>query len=294
MIKIDQLETFITVFETGSINSAAQQLVKTQPAVSMTLKRLEESIGFLLFDRTNYRLKPTDRGHIYYQKAKSILDQMYQLQELSSSLTAGVEDKVSIAIEDTANIASILKKLQPLQSLFPNTELAIEAESRLNSLTRLAKEEVQLAITPWIFTFASEGDFESKAIKSMSMFYCIHKDLAATLGITCESEVTEQVLMQLPQIVPTEFSVKLNHAKIMKPIGRSIVKVNNLTAMLAALNAKLGWGPMTDSYWSQDMRSRFLRFPIDKNSSPISNEIRIVKNRYNSLGPAAKKIWSLI
>ena len=294
MIKIDQLETFITVFETGSINAAALQLTKTQPAVSMTLKRLEESIGFQLFDRTNYRLKATDRGHIYYQKAKSILDQMHQLQDLSTSLTAGIEHKVSIAIEDTANIASIINKLQPVQSLFPNTELVIETESRLNSLTRLAKEEVQLAITPWIFTFASEGEFESKTIKTMSMFYCIHKDLAATLSITKESELTEQVLMQLPQIVPTEFSVKLNHTKIMKPIGRSIVKVNNLTAMLAALHAKLGWGPITDSYWSSEMESRFFKFPIDKNSSPISNEIRIVKNRYKSLGPAAEKIWTLI
>lgn len=290
-MKLEQLETFVTIVETGSINAAAQKLSKTQPAISMTIKRLEEFIGFSLFDRTNYRLKPTEKGLTYYQKSKAILDHLHELSEFTTSVKSGIEHEVAIAIEDTANVSSILSTLQPIQNQFPDTELIIETESRLNSLSRLLNHEVQLAITPWLLTFASEGDFQSKTIKPMSMFYCVHKDLVAPFGVNKSEELNESILRKLPQLLPREFGVNLNQAKIMKPIGRSIVKVNNLTSMLSALHAKLGWGPITDGYWDEIMERHFLRFPIDKMSSPIISEIRIIKNRYATLGPVAEKIW---
>ena len=48
-LDIDQLHTFIAIVDTGSFTKAAERVFKTQSAVSMQMRRLEERIGKQLF-----------------------------------------------------------------------------------------------------------------------------------------------------------------------------------------------------------------------------------------------------
>ena len=56
------LETFRTIAEEGSFSRAGQKLLRTQPAVSLALKRLEAELGVTLIDRTTKSLSLTDAG----------------------------------------------------------------------------------------------------------------------------------------------------------------------------------------------------------------------------------------
>ena len=58
------LHTFRTVAEEGSFSRAAQRLLRTQPAVSLALKRLETELGATLIDRTSKQLALTDAGRL--------------------------------------------------------------------------------------------------------------------------------------------------------------------------------------------------------------------------------------
>ena len=51
LIDVDQLRTFIAIVETGSFTKAAEVVHKTQSAVSMQMKRLEDLLGRPLFTR---------------------------------------------------------------------------------------------------------------------------------------------------------------------------------------------------------------------------------------------------
>ena len=57
----DRIRTFLAMAETGSV-TAAEQVGRTQSAVSMQLKRLEEAVGQRLFDRLPRGLALTGRG----------------------------------------------------------------------------------------------------------------------------------------------------------------------------------------------------------------------------------------
>lgn len=59
MLSFRQLEVFRAVMLTGSISAAAHQLGIAQPTVTNTVRRLEDVLGALLFDRAGARLKPT-------------------------------------------------------------------------------------------------------------------------------------------------------------------------------------------------------------------------------------------
>jgi DNA-binding transcriptional LysR family regulator len=64
------LETFVAVVEEGSFSGAGRKLLRTQPAVSLALKRLERELGEKLIDRSSKNLVLTDAGRMVFEFAQ--------------------------------------------------------------------------------------------------------------------------------------------------------------------------------------------------------------------------------
>ena len=62
-----QEEYFLAIAQAGNISRAAQGLYLSQPALSNSLKRLEEDLGTQLFSRDTYPLQLTQAGELYYR-----------------------------------------------------------------------------------------------------------------------------------------------------------------------------------------------------------------------------------
>src|SRR5476649_2895191 len=71
LIDVDQLRTFIAIVETGSFTKAAEVVHKTQSAVSMQMKRLEERLGKPIFARDGRASKLTEDGERLLEDRKS-------------------------------------------------------------------------------------------------------------------------------------------------------------------------------------------------------------------------------
>ena len=82
-MQIQQLTYFVTVAEQGSINKAAEKLFVTQPNLSKAISNLENELKVRIFDRTNKGVALTDDGRKLYQYARTILNQMELIQNLS-------------------------------------------------------------------------------------------------------------------------------------------------------------------------------------------------------------------
>ena len=72
-MEMNQLEFFRKVVEEGSFSKAAERVYRTQPAVSIAIRRLEEEIGAPLFERSQKTPALTDVGQVVYDYAKQIL-----------------------------------------------------------------------------------------------------------------------------------------------------------------------------------------------------------------------------
>ncbi len=73
-MELMQLEMFVAVVEEGSVQKAAARVYRTQPAVSMALRKLEQEIGASLLDRSHrqdHRLTPA--GQMLYDYATRML-----------------------------------------------------------------------------------------------------------------------------------------------------------------------------------------------------------------------------
>jgi DNA-binding transcriptional LysR family regulator len=76
MLDIGALIAFVTVTETGSFSTAAQQLGQTPSGVSRTVSRLEKQLGMTLMHRTTRRLDLTAEGAWLLERARRVLAEM--------------------------------------------------------------------------------------------------------------------------------------------------------------------------------------------------------------------------
>ncbi|MDA3131571.1 LysR family transcriptional regulator [Atlantibacter subterranea] len=79
--RIELMNTFIRIIESGSLSAAAVQLNTTQATVSRRLKSLEEMLGCKLLLRTTHAMKLTDDGERCYQHAKTVTGHWMMLED---------------------------------------------------------------------------------------------------------------------------------------------------------------------------------------------------------------------
>lgn len=73
-LDIDLLRSFAAVADTGSFTAAAELVARTQSAVSVQVKRLEETVGKRVFERTSRSLSLTPEGEVLLGYARRILE----------------------------------------------------------------------------------------------------------------------------------------------------------------------------------------------------------------------------
>ena len=79
--RIDLMQTFVRIVESGSLSAAAAQLSTSQPTVSRRLQSLERLLGAKLILRTTHAMKLTDDGQRCYEQAKLLLERWVSLED---------------------------------------------------------------------------------------------------------------------------------------------------------------------------------------------------------------------
>ncbi|TAI63067.1 LysR family transcriptional regulator [Bradyrhizobium sp. Leo170] len=80
MDQLSAMATFVRAVETGSLSAAARSLPSSLTSVSRQISALEEHFGTRLLLRTTRQLALTDDGRIFYERAKSILGEVKEIE----------------------------------------------------------------------------------------------------------------------------------------------------------------------------------------------------------------------
>jgi len=72
-IDIDLLRTFVSIVETGSFTRTAERMLRTQSAVSLQVKRLEEALGITVFERGSKPVRISPDGELLLVHARRVL-----------------------------------------------------------------------------------------------------------------------------------------------------------------------------------------------------------------------------
>ena len=92
---------FYTVANTGNISQAAKQLYNSQPAISKSISRLEESLGVTLFSRSSRGVTLTEEGRILYQHVRAAFEAIDTGEEQIRRMTALDMGNLHIGVSNT-------------------------------------------------------------------------------------------------------------------------------------------------------------------------------------------------
>ncbi|CAN7170998.1 MULTISPECIES: LysR family transcriptional regulator [unclassified Devosia] len=103
-LDLDQLQSFCAIADCGSFTEAARRVNKTQSAVSMQIKRLEERLGHALLSRDGRTVTLTHHGEVLYERARKMLRTNAEILDhfsdgdLAGSIRFGVPDDYAVRL----------------------------------------------------------------------------------------------------------------------------------------------------------------------------------------------------
>jgi DNA-binding transcriptional LysR family regulator len=151
----DLLRTFVAISDTGNFTRAANQVGRTQSAVSMQMKRLEDIVGETLFERGSRGVTLTRKGNELLANARRIVG---LLDETVAQLSAPpLDGPVRIGIPEEYGYDVLTQALAVFAKRHPNVEVSVSYGYSSANVARLKRDELDLAI---IFEWTDFSDGE--------------------------------------------------------------------------------------------------------------------------------------
>jgi DNA-binding transcriptional LysR family regulator len=144
-LTLRQLKVFEAVARHSSYSRAAEHLHLTQPAVSMQIKQLEESIGLALFDQLGKKIYLTDAGKELQRYSRNILQQLAEAETIFDDMKGLRHGKLAVSVASTASYF-MPQLLGQFNRRFPGISISLNVTNREALLNQLAHNEMDVAI----------------------------------------------------------------------------------------------------------------------------------------------------
>jgi len=144
-MEVCELEAFVAVAEERSFSRAAAKLLRTQPAVSQAVRRLEAWLNEPLLDRATKNGVLTQAGEIVYDYAKKILNLRQEAHTAVQELKALERGKVTIGANETTALY-LLPVLRRYRERYPRVKVAVKRSLSREIPSALLRHEIDLGI----------------------------------------------------------------------------------------------------------------------------------------------------
>jgi len=144
MLDIDQLRTFIAIAETGSFTKAAEVVNKTQSAVSMQMKRLEERLDRPIFARDGRASKLTEDGARLLDYARRLVK--LNVETVAAFSDAALSGRVRLGVPDDYADRYLPEIMARFSRAYPGVELTVLCEPSVDLVDRIDDNDLDLAI----------------------------------------------------------------------------------------------------------------------------------------------------
>lgn len=192
-MEMSQLEFFVRVAEEGSFSRAADSVARTQPAVSIAVRRLEDEIGAPLFDRAQKQPVLTDVGRLVLDYARRILKLRDQAREAVREIQTLETGLVRIGANESTSLYLLPEVIVAFREQHPRIKLEITRFPSDQLPRQVLDREIDFALMAYE---PKDRDLESFAVLEDELILIMHPKhrLAGTGGVTVKELGQESFL----------------------------------------------------------------------------------------------------
>lgn len=287
-MKLEQLVALQAVAELGSLGRASEHLHKTQPAISQSIKQLEEGLGVTLFSRSGYRLELTEPGRSLYQQALRVLNEASSLQSMAKHISSGNEASITLATEASFDLRGIIPLLSHVQNQFPDTQIVLRQERLTGAIGALSEKQATLCLSPSGPDQLLDTQFTSHFLSSGSLINVASAQLLARHpNLKSSAELINEY-----QIVIQDSGKYSGDKKWGVQDGQRCWYVNDFATKQMLIESGMGWGKLPQHQIQKSLDTgKLFELKLNDVHSRIKLNYYLFKNKDELLGPVANMLW---
>jgi DNA-binding transcriptional LysR family regulator len=243
ILTLDALEVLEAIDRRGSFAAAAVELDRVPSAITYTVRRLEEALDVLLFDRTGRRARFTPAGRELLERGRALLADAAAVEQRVQRVATGWESELRVAVDTIVP----LTRVWPLVGRFyadcqerdqAHTRLRISQEVLGGGWDALAEGRVDLVL-------GASGDpppgggYRTRLMAEVPMVFVVAPRHALARAA---EPLAESSILPHRAVVAADSSRRLPPRTVGLLTGQDTLTVPDLPAKLAAQVAGLGCG----------------------------------------------------
>jgi DNA-binding transcriptional LysR family regulator len=209
-MELMQLEMFVAVVEEGSVNKAAEKVFRTQPAISIALRKLENEIGSPLFDRSQrYDYQLTPAGELLYSYAARLVALRNQAAAALHDLSHLRRGTVRIGANESTSVYLLPRLTKTFHEEYPDLKIEVVSGHSDQLLDQLHERRLDLAL---LAQLPEQHELETRLIMRDELVLIVnpshrlvHSEGTHVCNLALESIITEGASSSLHKKVVDAF-----------------------------------------------------------------------------------------
>jgi len=254
-VTLEQWRALLAVIDAGGYAKAAEQLNKSQSAVSYAIAQLETALDVKVFNLQGRKAVATPAGELLYRRAKLLLEQAERLEKSAECLAVHIEPIVKIAVDMIVPPAKVLYCLSLFAKDFPDTRVEYYETVLSGTEDALLKRQVDLAIGG----FVPAGFIGEKIMTAVFHGVSSPSHPLQLLG----RPVTLDDMREHRQIVIRDSGQYRRHTVGWQEADQRWT-VSTIKTSLDAIRMGLGYAWLPDAYTNDDIQAGTLKYlPVE-------------------------------
>jgi DNA-binding transcriptional LysR family regulator len=236
-ISLESLEVLDAIDKKGSFAAAAESLFRVPSAITYTVRKLEDSLGVALFNRSGHRAELTEAGVELLREGRYLLNAANELESHVKLIASGVETELTIAISELFALDALYKILHKFYAQKFSTRIKVIREVYGGTWDALVTDRAAISIgAPGERPSAS---YTTKPIGTLEFHFAVavNHPLASLNEPLQNSDI-----MQYRAISAADSSRVLTPYRSGILLGQNVLTVPDMQAKLLAQLAGLGVG----------------------------------------------------
>ncbi len=142
---LHQLRIFVEVVDTASFSRAAENLMISQPTVSIHIQNLESALGVSLIDRVSRKALPTEAGQRLYRYARLILRLSNRAMDVMQSYRDTVSGEITVAASTIPGNHLLPRYIASFSKRYPECRVKVRVSDSSKAMAKVLRREVPLA-----------------------------------------------------------------------------------------------------------------------------------------------------
>ena len=291
-IDFELYRIFYTVANNGNITKAALELNISQPAISKSIKNLEDQLGGTLFIRTKRGVILTSEGKEFYNYIKKAIEYITSAENKFTDLINLETGCIRIGISTTLTKEFLLPYLEKFHKLYPNIDIMISTNISSELLTKLRNGLIDIVILN-LNNKKYDDDIEIIKCKEINDCFVINNDYLNlnNLNLSIKDLNNYPLILQTRESNTRDFID--NFAKEYNVTLKPNMELASYTLVVTLAKIGFGIGYATKEYIKKELENKELfELKIKETIPPRYIGIALCKNNLPNF--STKKLIEII